>query len=324
MTRSRGRRCRSRRRRWRCCGWSTPRRCPIRANLRGSWQAGAPAGARAAAPRRRRRRLRAAERRARCRPSLHALVELLADTAAPHAVGAGRDLRRAPVRYAPPELAISTDQADPRRPDPRPDRGVEGDHGQTWKVATYDAPGEPTIAEARGGSGGGGARGDPGTCRSCRRRWQHFPMPSWKAGPRHQEEREVKSIEDIMAMAQNVQAELTKAQAGSTRSRSRARRAAGWSRSRRPPRAGSSAWRSTIADRAVREADARGSARRRVQRRARQGRCGVGVGDAQDDRAACRCRRGSSCRSNAGARRHRASESAEIATSASGSGASRR
>jgi DNA polymerase-3 subunit gamma/tau len=107
-------------------------------------EAGAPAGA---AP-------RAAPPAAPSGPSaqalpatLHALAELLADNGR-HKLSVEVKTCIRPVSYAPPELTISTAKPIPADLVRELTAALKEITGQNWKIATYDAPGEPTIAEA--------------------------------------------------------------------------------------------------------------------------------------------------------------------------------
>ncbi len=80
--------------------------------------------------------------------SLAELVELLADKGK-HQLSVQVATCVRPVSYAPPELTIST--AKPIPADLIRDLTVALREvtGTVWKIATYDAPGEPTLAEAK-------------------------------------------------------------------------------------------------------------------------------------------------------------------------------
>ena len=112
--------------------------------------------------------------------------------------------------------------------------------GTSWQVSFSDEPGEPSLldqekmAEER-------VRSDVLADPNVRAVMDVFPDS--ELNPSHPEAPDMPEMPDfdsIMQMAQNAQAELRRRRTISTRSRSRARQVAGWSRSAPPPRAGSS------------------------------------------------------------------------------------
>ena len=80
--------------------------------------------------------------------NLAALVDLLADRGR-HALSVQVATCVRPVSYAPPELTISTAKPIPADLIRDLTAALKEITGQPWKIATYDAPGEPTLAEAR-------------------------------------------------------------------------------------------------------------------------------------------------------------------------------